>query len=1379
MSEQGQRRIRTRIRLNRKTPDLEMSAQKVPEKEKVKDHGSLPSAGGHILRMHQTLGNDSVQRMIASGEIRSKLYNDKPNDYDQETGGAAGKSISRSQATDTGDRSQATWNTTPLVQTKPGPEPAGTKEEEKKGSGREIGAGKEQPAPAEKGYSEPAEAADTGTAADEKEEKEEKETAGKEKKKKEKKGPAKKDAKKGEPGAAEEAAEGPGGAAAFLMQAGAKAFKKVKRKIKQLGKNEKKHKTPKDKKNESVTAVQHPEQEPQSRANQGQVETVNLRTEPATNDSQARGTLDEEVIKATPKKIKHVDSFKNDGKAQDIRKMVMVNVRGQTQQVQQTYQDIGDVPEQEKPPAPPPIPEPEAAPPTAAMKMGKELLPQLPEEMTDLSNYEKDVEDQVAAEGLDPQELALVDSGPLAEANLLRGQIKEKVQTAPDRIRQKEKEEKSGMQQELDSDEKSARGKMKAKRKTELGKVQETQGNKKLSAEAKRKKVTTEIQRIYKSAKETVTNKLADLETESLKQFDEGQKAAADTFENTVKEDMRAYKKSRYGGTWGWTKRAKDWALGMDDLPRVKEIFEDARDAFVNRINTLITTIIDNTKTVITDCKDTIQKARDEIAALVEPLEPGLKKEIEAAQKEFTDRLNALDNKVNAKEKELKEKLDERRKLAIKKIDEKIKQMKEELKGVGHKAKQLLLKGALKILKWALEKAGAPVEKIMDFLRKAASAFWSIIKSPGTFLSNLIKAVFGGFKQFRKNIVAHLKKGLMDWLFGTMSGAGITIPEDFSTKSIFGLVMQILNITPTVIKQKIAVYIGQENVERIEKVWGHISTFIQYGPGGLWEQIKQYIADFRERALGGIRDWIKKQVIFGAIEYILSLFSPVSGIAKIGKMIYKIGKFIMERIRQIIDVLKAIVNSLSDIASGAIGSAIDWIEKTLGRLVPVAIGFLATLLNLSGISKVIRELLEKIRKPIHNALDKLIAKIAAKLAPMAGKVAAAGKTVATKAKAAGGAVVKKTKAVAGKLFEWWNVKKTFKQGDETHKVYFKGKGKKATIMMASTPWTLQHYLASLKTRSPKPNKTVVSNIEKKADEIDDLKFDVTTGAEKPMTKGRGEKIAKEMTNLAALLAKLGKGDARPPSTLVTQKKKSWGGDHDAKEIKVEPLSIHPGKLKGSAPRESSALWHAVNVRSGEYVKGHLLNHHLHGAGTKDFMTPITRSLNSTMESQVEGPAKQAVLGDNEVLSYHVNAIYGTHKPVRKKLPAENDMPTKLEFKVKTMKLKKTNLTGNKPGNWEKDADLGVPSSLPNTLPKDTTIGLPRILVNLSTAKKAQLITIPDIGPAIAQGIIDLRRERKKTLGVSIFHSYTQLEEVKGISPTLRADLEADSYVKLN
>ena len=45
------------------------------------------------------------------------------------------------------------------------------------------------------------------------------------------------------------------------------------------------------------------------------------------------------------------------------------------------------------------------------------------------------------------------------------------------------------------------------------------------------------------------------------------------------------------------------------------------------------------------------------------------------------------------------------------------------------------------------------------------------------------------------HIGEHLKKGLIDWIFGAVARAGIELPATFDLKGILSIVLQILGLT--------------------------------------------------------------------------------------------------------------------------------------------------------------------------------------------------------------------------------------------------------------------------------------------------------------------------------------------------------------------------------------------------------------------------------------------------------------------------------------------------------------------------------------------------------------------------------------------------------
>lgn len=304
----------------------------------------------------------------------------------------------------------------------------------------------------------------------------------------------------------------------------------------------------------------------------------------------------------------------------------------------------------------------------------------------------------------------------------------------------------------------------------------------------------------------------------------------------------------------------------------------------------------------------------------------------------------------------------------------------------------LVKKGA----KWAFEKAlkaaGVSSKMVMGFLGKAGSAFMNIVTNPAGFLRNLIGGVKQGFGNFSSNIMKHLKQGLMGWLFGTLSGAGVEIPKSFDMKSILTMVMQILGVTADALKMRLAKLIGQKNMARIEKAYSLLSTLISGGIGGLWKMLKQYLGNLKDMVIGEIRNWVTTQVIKMAIVKVISMFNPVSAIVSVIQMIYKVIKFFIERGSQIMALFKAIAGSVGAIVAGNVGALAKKIEEVLARSIPVVIGFLASLLGLGGIANKIKSIINKVRQPVEKAIDKVLKKIVGTVKKLVGKGDKGGKS---------------------------------------------------------------------------------------------------------------------------------------------------------------------------------------------------------------------------------------------------------------------------------------------------------------------------------------------------------------------------------------------------
>jgi hypothetical protein len=723
-------------------------------------------------------------------------------------------------------------------------------------------------------------------------------------------------------------------------------------------------------------AVRPPTQEAQSRTNARQVEAVSQMSAPPAKAEVTRTTVKDTLEDITPRTLEDVAEFKNRDQAGAIRSRVLQTVREQTDAVKATYDQISQGPQvapaKEESPA---IPPPEATPSTAPLQLGKGLITPLPPEATHYAAVTAEVDQQMAQEGLSEDMLAQVDSGPLQEFRQSRQELQKTVAQAPAQLREKDAQELAAVDKDLQKGEKEARNQMQAVRTGALGTVRGRQQGAQKDEEQARQQVTDTIQNIYLAAKKSVEDKLARLEQDSLQRFDQGQGLAIQVFEDRVNREFKAFKDRRYSGLRGKARWVADLFRDVDELPEVKAIFDGGRKAFIREMDGLIGTITAAANQVIADCKAELQAAQERIAGYVGRLEPKLRTIGEQAKKAMTQKLEALRQKVDDKARELSEQLAKRREQAIQAVDAKIAKMKEKLKNIFSRAAAFIKNAARKFFEWVMGKFGAAGKRVIEVLQKAGEFIMHIFRHPVDFLKHLVGAVKQGFIQFKDNIVVHLKAALLGWLFGTMAEAGITIPQEFSLKAIFGLVMEVLGLTYQNIRKKAVKIIGEKNVERLEQAWHYISTLIKEGPAGLWEEIKEYLTGLKETILDAVRNWVIVQIVKAAIATLISLFNPVSAIIKAIQLIYRTIKFFIDRWQQIVQLVEAVFNSLSDIVAGAIGKAADWIEKTMARALTVIISFLAGLLGLGGIAAKIREIITKIHTKVDQALDKVIAKI--------------------------------------------------------------------------------------------------------------------------------------------------------------------------------------------------------------------------------------------------------------------------------------------------------------------------------------------------------------------------------------------------------------------
>ncbi|MCK9688554.1 hypothetical protein [Scleromatobacter humisilvae] len=886
-----------------------------------------------------------------------------------------------------------------------------------------------------------------------------------------------------------------------------------------LSRHEQTHENAAQKVHEAEKAVVIPPSEGQSRGNAVQVDAVKARPEPRIDPSKGDSTLQASLQENVPRTIEDVDNFKRDMKAQHTGADVLQSMQVDKNAVVGTFSEMEHTPQPVPPEhAPEALPAPESAPGTGNMNLGRDAIAPLQPEHTDMSTFSREADGKLKEEGVTQEQLDMVDSGDLATANADKKKLDRDVRAAPGEMGKQVQQEAKRVDTELANEEREQRGKIVAHRKQGLGVASQKQKHAKSALEKKRDEVAAHINGVYTRAQAKVKSRLDALEQSSMKRFDDGNERASRVFEDTVKREIEAFKDDRYDGWFGWARRAKDWLLGMDDLPGVKAIFDRNRATFVSTIDHLVADITADNQRTIAECREELARARTEIADYVAKLGPSLRDIGKATANDVNGKLEQLDGFIRKREEDLQQKLADKQQAAIKAIDDKIEKMKDAMSGALSKLGKLLLWAAKKFFTWALQQFGYSLSEIEGIISKGAAVLKAIFTKPIVFVKNLMAAAIQGFRQFGANFLKHLKDALFEWLTGAIEG--LVLPSTWDFKGIIGVALQMIGVSYANVRRHMVAVMGETVVVGLEKSFKLVKTLVTEGPMAAWEQLQEMAAEMRDAFVQALKDFIRDKIIMAAIEWVVGIFVPGAGIVKAVIGIYDTVVFFVQKAKDIIEMVGRFLGSIGEIAAGNIGAAADAMEAGLARGLVLVINFLARLLRLNGITDKIRKGIEKIRAKVDSTIEKVV------------------KWIWEKAKAVFGNIKAGVKAFIG----WWKQEAKFTADGESHRLFFSGDAKSAQLKVASTEKSLDDFLSDNKpaTKASAKTKAAHKAVTKANNEIKTLR-----GQRKPPTPdGRDPVVDQKIEdnfkliadNLPLLMSGDKWGSETNPATIVYPKK---------------------------------------------------------------------------------------------------------------------------------------------------------------------------------------------------------------------------------------------------
>lgn len=577
----------------------------------------------------------------------------------------------------------------------------------------------------------------------------------------------------------------------------------------------------------------------------------------------------------------------------------------------------------------------------------------------------RQLDDQMAAAEVTDEQLAAANEPSFTAAVQAKQEAQTHGQQASQTFRQEEAGTLAQAQQQAVGTALEQTQAMHAGRRQSLTGVRSSQTGTMRADQKARATIADHLEGIYKRTSQAVQKHLSELDREVDQTFQRGVEAARKAFEDYVEDQLD----ERYSGVLGKANWIDDKLLTWGLPPAIARIFERGRQRYIALMDVLLNQIAAIVEMKLTAAMVQIAMGRLQIAVYVAGLDESLQTIGKETAADIQGRFNELEQEVISKRDQLIDDLAQRYRENVEQLDARIEELRAKHRSLLSKA----VDAVVGVIKTILELKNM----LLNVLARIADVVWEIIAHPISFLGNLVSGIRLGLSNFISNIAGHLQQAFMSWLFGAIQGAGIQLPEELDFKGILSIALQILGLTYQAIRARAVKLLGEELVSTLERVAEPFIVLVREGPAGLWEWIKEQLSDLKDKVIGEIKDFLITRVVKAGITWILSLLNPASAFIRACKLIYDIVIFFVERGRQILDLVNAVIDAVAAIARGSLEGAAKLVENALAKALPVILGFLASLLNLGGISDKIREVIEKLRAPVTKAIDWVIGKAVA------------------------------------------------------------------------------------------------------------------------------------------------------------------------------------------------------------------------------------------------------------------------------------------------------------------------------------------------------------------------------------------------------------------
>jgi Pput_2613-like deaminase len=675
------------------------------------------------------------------------------------------------------------------------------------------------------------------------------------------------------------------------------------------------------------------------------------------------------IDRATPKTMEEVDDFSTSGKPGQLKEQVVGEVgKGKDASAAgiKTASDATPDTSHGSPKPVAPMGQETPGSPPAAVPAEEAMPAPKPDDQVGLGYTKCTTDSQLEEANVTQEQVDQSNEPQFQDAMAAKQEADQHAETAPQQFRQEEQSALDQSKSEAGASAQAGLSEMHQVRGSALAHVGTHKDQEKGKNEAERSRVSTEIEAIYTGTKKDVDEILTGLDKKVGDAFNAGEADARQAFESYYKTKKDAYFDDRYSGVFGGARWLKDKLFSPP--AEVNGFIDEAKQLYQSRMGQVVDQVATIVETELTRATQRIAGGRQQITDYVASQPKELRAAAQESATQISGRFDQLEQSVTEKGSSLVNDLAQKYVAAAKAVDDRCDAMREENKG--------LLEKAVDKVKGMIEAIGRLKDMLVSLAARVAGVIGDIIAHPIRFLENLIGAVEQGFGQFVDHIWTHLKKGLLTWLFGEVAKAGITLPDSFDLKGVLMFLGQVLGLTWDHIRTRAVNVLGAKVVGLIEKGSAVVQKAIDVynvirdeGIAGVWHLIQDKVEEIKDQVMDAVGGMVVDEVITAGVKWVIGLLNPASAFIKACMAIYDIVTFFMHHWDEITDVVNAVVDNLAAIVAGNIGAAAGLVEDALGRAIPVAIGFLASLLGLGDLGEDIKAILEKVREPVNLAID--------------------------------------------------------------------------------------------------------------------------------------------------------------------------------------------------------------------------------------------------------------------------------------------------------------------------------------------------------------------------------------------------------------------------